>query len=43
MTTAENVNLLRPTVTESAAEFARETFGRQMRGAVAREPVFVQA
>jgi hypothetical protein len=39
MTTAENVNLLRPTVTESAAEFARETFGRQMRGAVAREPV----
>ncbi|ANJ76343.1 hypothetical protein PQH03_27690 [Ralstonia insidiosa] len=39
MTTAENVNLLRPTVTESVAEFAREAFGRQMRGAVAMEPV----
>ncbi|MDO5947574.1 hypothetical protein [Burkholderia cepacia] len=39
MTTAESVNLLRPSVTMQVAEFARETFGRQMRGAVEKEPV----
>lgn len=39
MTTAESANLVRSSVTESAAEFARETFGRQMRGAVGKEPV----
>lgn len=39
MTTAESVNLLRPSVTMQVAEFARETFGRQMRGALEKEPV----
>ncbi|CAB3767452.1 hypothetical protein [Paraburkholderia humisilvae] len=39
MTIAESVNLLRPTVTMQVAEFARETFGRQMRGALEKEPV----
>lgn len=39
MTIAESVNLLRPTVSMQVAEFARETFGRQMRGALEKEPV----